>query len=231
MDSGLRDPYRVVMEADMADSDSQRYRLRFEQRQWAWQAEAALCNAQWQGDTDFSSLFTNLGGWYERTDGGTVSDEIVAFAPIATDSGPYDPLSYQPGTDTLLLRQRADYQPFSWTMPDSSVIETREPAGELLQRTASILLVLWRDIGWAGGDVYQAAAYRLDEDGLTIKWGPFAETSARPWQPYPLSFRPSPAPKPQCSATTTTSSRATDSLLYGSTCQAQRAATWTYTHC
>lgn len=178
MDSNRRDPYGVVMEADMADLDSQRYRPRFELLQWAWRAEAALCNAQWQGDTDFSSLFTNLGGWYERTDASTVSDELVSFVPIAMETGEYDPSSYEPGTDTLILRQRAEYQPFSWTMPDTSVIETREPAGELLQRTPSSLLILWRDIGWAGGDVYQAAAYRLDQEGLTIKWGPFATTSA-----------------------------------------------------
>ncbi len=197
MDDIRRDPYGVVMEADMADPDSQRFRPRFEQLQWAWRAEAALCNAQWQGDTDFSSLFTNLGGWYERTDAGTVSDELVAFAPIATETGQYDPSSYEPGTDTLILRQRADYQPFSWTMPDTSVIETSEPAGELLQRTSSSLLILWRDIGWAGGGVYQAAAYRLDQDGLTIKWGPFATTSAAA-----LAAAPTLGPAEPCAETT-----------------------------
>jgi len=43
-----------------------------------------------------------------------------------------------------------------------------------VERTPSSLLIFWRDIGWSGGDVYQAAAYRLDENGLTIEWGPFA---------------------------------------------------------
>ncbi len=120
---------------------------------------------------------TPLGGWYERTDAGTVSDELVSFAPIAMETGLYNPSSYQPGTDTLILRQR-DYNvgPFSWAMPDSSVLEAWYPAGELVERTPSSLLVLWRDLGWSGGDVYQAAAYRLDEDGLTIEWGPFTTT-------------------------------------------------------
>ncbi len=177
MDGDSREAYEVVMEADMTDPDSQRYRPRFERPSWTWRAEAALCNAQWQGDTDFSSLFTNLGGWYEQSDGGTATDELVSFAPIATDTGLYNPASYEPGTETLILRQRAFYEPFSWEMPDHSVIETWEPAGELLQRTESSLLILWRDMGWTGGDVYQAAAYRLDEEGLTIEWGPFAESS------------------------------------------------------
>jgi len=57
------------------------------------------------------------------------------------------------------------------------MVEAWEPTGELLERTSTSLLVLWRDIGWVGGDVYQAAAYRLDENGLTIEWGPFEETS------------------------------------------------------
>ena len=178
MDSNRRDPYRVVMEGDMTDPDSQRYRPRFDLPRWAWQAEAALCNSQWQGGYDFSSLFTGLGGWYERSDAVIVSDELVSFVPIAMETGLYDPLSYEPGTDTLMLRQRAFYQPFSWTMPDATVLEAFEPAGELLQRTSSSLLILWRDLGWTGGDVYQAAAYRLDQHGLTIEWGPFATTSA-----------------------------------------------------
>jgi len=178
MDGERRDPFRPVMEADMADPDSQRYRLRFERPEWAWRAEAALCNAQWQGNSDFSDLFTSLGGWYERSDGGIVSDELVGFAPIAMETGMYDPSAYQPGVDTLVLRQRAFFDPFSWAMPDASVLDVYDPSGELLQRTSSSLLVLWRDIGWIGGDPYQAAAYRLDEDGLTIEWGPFAATEA-----------------------------------------------------
>ena len=82
-------------------------------------------------------------------------------------------------------------------MPDTSVIETSEPAGELLQRTSSSLLILWRDIGWAGGGVYQAAAYRLDQDGLTIKWGPFATTSAAA-----LAAAPTLGPAEPCAETT-----------------------------
>ncbi len=178
MDSNRRDPYGPLMEEDMTDPNSQRYRPRFERPEWAWQAEAALCNAPWQGNSDFSSLFTSLGGWYERTDAGTVSDELVGFAPISMDTGLYNSSSYQPGVDTLILRQRAFYGPFSWDMPDASVLEIYEPAGELLQQTPSSLLILWRDLGWVGGDVYQAAAYRLDADGLTIEWGPFAATAA-----------------------------------------------------
>jgi len=179
VNSDRRDDYRAVMEADMVDPSSQRYRPRWELRDWTWHAECALCNSLWQGGHDFSSLFTNLGGWYERTDVGTVSDEIVAFAPIATATGLYDPSSYQPGTDTLIVRQpEHSIGSYFWTMPDSSVLEVFYPAGEILERTASSLLILWRDLGWSGGDVYQAAAFRLDEEGLTIEWGPFATTAA-----------------------------------------------------
>ncbi len=175
VNSGRSNAYRVVMEADMVDPSSQKYRPRFELRDWTWQAECALCNSPWHSGYDFSSLFTNLGGWFERNDVGTVSDEIVAFAPIAVETGLYNPSAYQPGTDTLIIRQRAySTGPYLWTMPDSSVLEAYYPAGELMERTPSSLLIFWRDIGWSGGDVYQAAAYRLDEEGLTIEWGPFA---------------------------------------------------------
>ena len=197
MDGTRRDAYETVMEADMADPASQRYRIRFERPEWPWRAEAALCNSEWQGDTDFSSLFTSLGGWYERDDAGTVSDELVAFAPISMDTAPYEPASYETGTETLILRQRAYPQFFSWTMPDASEIEAFYPAGELLQRTSSSLLVLWRDIGWVGGNVYQAAAYRLDENGLTVKWGPFAATSAAA-----LAAAPTLGPAEPCDETT-----------------------------
>ena len=64
VNSDRRDAYRVVMEADMVDPSSQKYRPRFDLRDWTWQAECALCNSPWQGGYDFSSLFTNLGGWY-----------------------------------------------------------------------------------------------------------------------------------------------------------------------
>ena len=198
MGGDLRDAYKTVMEADMTDPDSQRYRTRFDWPQWAWRAEAALCNSEWQGDTDFSSLYTSLGGWYERDDAGTVSDELVAFAPIATETGLYDPGSYEPGTDTLILRQKASPGSFMWTMPDASVIEAFYPAGELLHETPSSLLVLWREeIGWGDGEVYQAAAYRLDDDGLTIKWGPFAATSAAA-----LAAAPTLGPAEPCDETT-----------------------------
>ncbi|MCJ7753036.1 MAG: hypothetical protein MUP13_00585, partial [Thermoanaerobaculales bacterium] len=86
---------------------------------------------------------------------------------------------------------------FSWTMPDASEVDTFYPAGELLQRTSSSLLVLWRDIGWVGGNVYQAAAYRLDENGLTVKWGPFAATSAAA-----LAAAPTLGPAEPCDETT-----------------------------
>ncbi len=177
IDSARLASYRMVMEADMADPYSQRYRPRFGFPEWAWRAEAALCNAPWQGKTGFSSLSTNLGGWFERTNAGTVSDEIVSFAAVAQDTGLYEAPSYQPGTETLILRQRSYFSaPFSWTMPDDSLIDADFPAGEILQQTASTLLVLWRNLGWAGGEVYQAATYRLDDEGLTIKWGEFEAT-------------------------------------------------------
>ena len=174
IDSERLAAYRSVMEADMADSYSQRYRPRHEFPVWAWMAEATLCNAPWQGPTDFSSLFTSLGGWFERTNAGVISDELVSFAPIAMDTGIFDAANYEPGTKTLILRRRAYFEAFTWTMPDASEIDTRDPSGEILNRTPSGLVVLWRNLGWVGGNVYQAAAYRLDEDGLTIKWGQFA---------------------------------------------------------
>jgi hypothetical protein len=46
----------------------------------------------------------------------------------------------------------------------------------VISETADSLLFKWRDI-WTGGPAYQRAAFRLDSQGLTIKWGAFSATA------------------------------------------------------
>lgn len=176
---------RGVMERDMLDPESLRYRDRSFTERWEWTAEAVLCTAPSHAPRDFSSLLTNLGGWYERSGAGTTPDEIVSFVQMFPDSPVYDSANYDPATQLLVLRGRQLNAPFSWTMPDLSVLEVYYPTGELRELDGDSFLVAWRGLGWTAGDppAYQRAAYRLDQDGLTIRWGALAADPASAAQP------------------------------------------------
>jgi hypothetical protein len=177
-----------VLDDDMANPAS----LRFERNQadkWIWAAEGRLCNAYSPLPNDFSSLDTRLGGWYERP----LSDEIVAFVTMARDTVSFDPLLYDArNKGRLVRRMHAFAAPWTWAMPDGTTARPFFPAGELLERTDSALLVKWRNIGYrdaSGADrpAYQWASYRLDRRlGLRIHWGPFLN-AAEDGVPPPLS--------------------------------------------
>ena len=126
----------------------------------------------------FGALYSQLGAWFERESSGTTQDEIFAFAPIAKETAVYDPLLYDPSDpDAFVRRQRAFGAPdFVWMMPGGGSVSPIRPAGELLELTADIMLIKWRETGF-GAPVYQRAAFRLDEDGLAIKWGVFGATA------------------------------------------------------
>jgi hypothetical protein len=128
---------------------------------------------------DVSQLYSFLGGWYEREEPGTTSNEIFSYAPIAKDVAAWDPSLYDPSDpDALVLLLRARGEPaYAWEMRDHSVISTDYPAGELLELTSDSMLIKWRDLGH-GAPVYHRTAYLLDADGLKIKWGVFADTSS-----------------------------------------------------
>jgi hypothetical protein len=170
----------AVMHLDMIHPESRRYVERFAAREWGWRGESALCNAETIEHVDFRNLDTQLGGWYQRDEPGTTADEVFAIFPIATDSAVYDPALYHsPDVSQLALRIRAHgVGPFSWTMPDASIVSPFYPLAEVLERTESALLLKWRDIGYTPADlpVYQRAAFLLDENGLKIAWGAFANT-------------------------------------------------------
>jgi hypothetical protein len=180
-----RDELRDVMERDMLDSTSPRYGDSPSTSRWKWTAEATLCTAPTRLPPDFSSLLTGLGGWFERSGAGTVRDEALAFVRMFPDTTVFDPGNYDPATQLLITRQRNFGSWFNWTMPDMSVVEAFYPAGELRELDGDSFLVMWRELGWTAGDlpVYQRAAYRLDENGLTIRWGPFAADPASAVQP------------------------------------------------
>lgn len=71
---------------------------------------------------------------------------------------------------------RIRFPGYIWTMPDASVVTPLLPAGEVISETADSLLVKWREI-WTGGAAYQRAAFRLDSQGLKVKWGDFSATA------------------------------------------------------
>lgn len=180
-----QDELRGVMERDMLDPASLRYRDSEFFSRWKWTAEATLCTAGTRLPADYRSLLTNLGSWYERSGGATTPDEIVSFVRMFPESAVFDPGNYGAGVQLLILRQRQFGLFFSWTMPDASVVEAFYPAGELSELDDDRFLVTWRGLGWTAGDppAYQRAAYRLDAAGLTVRWGAFAAAAASAVQP------------------------------------------------
>ena len=112
-------------------------------------------------------------------------DELFAIVPIAKDVAAYDSTLYTADVDYLITRARAyGSVPFQWDMPDGNVIGTFYPAGEVLELTPDSMLIKWRDLPWGSGEVFQCAAFLLDDLGLKIKWGNFAESVAGAILPY-----------------------------------------------
>ena len=192
LDPALPSRLQSAMVADMTNPASQRYRS-FQGADWRWRmnAESRLCMAPSAEPRDFRDLYTNLGGWYERGLPASM-DEIVGFAPIAKDTGLYDPSDYfSPATSMLLARRKKSPLPIVWDLPGRGTVSVAYPDGEIVERTADTLLIRWRNL-FPGSpptlpqDYWQRATYSLDATGLRIHWGAFALTPA-------LAVSPSPA--------------------------------------
>ena len=169
---------QALIDRQMADPQSQRYAA-WQGERWRWSGESRLCMAYSALPRDFSALFTNLGGWFEVASGGVVSNELVAFAPLATDTATFDPSQYEPGVDMIVLRQCSRDAAgclLRWRMPDGEDVVVDYPAGEIVERGPDSFVVKWRDIGGRAA-VYQRAAFLLSHTGLTIRWGAFADTA------------------------------------------------------
>jgi len=181
--AGRRGELQAVMDADMLDPDSQRYRDRLFYDRWQWTAQGGLCQAENLLPRDFSDLYTNFGGWFERSEPGTTVDELFSFVPIDTSATVYDPANYDSAAVSHLVIRNLQPGPYSWMMPDATTAEVFLAAGEVLERTADTMLIKWRDFNATNPVVYQRLAHRLDTDGLTIEWGNFASTPGAALQP------------------------------------------------
>ena len=73
----LRAQLQSVMDVDMASSASYRYGGTWQDRKWEWGAEGRLGLAYSPLPRDFSSLYTQLGGWFE-VGGGAGTIELFA---------------------------------------------------------------------------------------------------------------------------------------------------------
>jgi hypothetical protein len=174
--AALRAALQGVVDADMANPASQRFRLTAVNR-WEWAAEGLLCLAYSDQPGDFSSIHAKLGGWFERTAPGTTADELFAVAPIAKTAASYDPALYSSPTVDHLVTRRKVSGAFSWAVPGLGVVMPFYPSGEVLAETANTLLIRWRLDG-VPSDVFQRAAFLLDASGLKVKWGNYATTQA-----------------------------------------------------
>lgn len=169
-----RSEMQAVMDADMLDLDSLRYRDRSFTDRWQWTAQGGLCQAENLLPRDFSDLYTNLGGWFERPESGTTADELFSFVPIDKAAAAYDSTNYDSATVSALVIRNLWPGPYSWLMPDGTTAMVFVAVGEVLERTTDEMLIKWRDFNATNPVVYQRGAYRLDNNGLTIKWGNFA---------------------------------------------------------
>ena len=169
---------QAVLDADLADPATMRWREFPPQPRWTFAAEGGLCQSESSLPRDFSALYTNLGGWYERAEATTTPNELWSIVPIDRDAAAYDPENYDSPDVTHLVVRAKDPPPFVWTMPDATVVNAFLPAGELLELGTSTMLVKWRDLNLTNPEVYQRAAWLLDAEGVQIEWGNFASSSS-----------------------------------------------------
>ena len=188
LDGSRRADLQTVMDADMLDPDSLRYRNFIDR--WHWGAQGSLCQAESLLPRDFSDLYTNLGGWFERSESATTADELFSFVPIDKKAAAYDPSNYDSATVAALVIRNLWPGPYSWLMPDASTAEVFLAVGEVLERSSDEMLIKWRDFNATNPAVYQRVAYRLDGNGLTLKWGNFAASSGAAVSPILLVTEP-----------------------------------------
>jgi len=190
LDGSRRGELQTVMDSDMLDLDSLRYRDRHFTERWQWTAQGSLCQAESLLPRDFSDLYTNLGGWFERPESATIADELFSFVPIDKMAAAYDPSNYDSGAVDHLAIRGLWPPPYSWLMPDGTTANAFLPVGEVIERSSDELLIQWRDLNATNPVVYQRAAYRLDNDGLTLKWGNFAASAGAAVSPILLVTDP-----------------------------------------
>jgi hypothetical protein len=174
VDPANHDALQLMMDTDMANPTAYAYQWQ-QWRAWQFKAEARLCPVFSPFPSGFTDLYTDFGGWFERDDDGVVPDEMLAYVPIRKDVSSYDASLYHSAdVDALFHRKRSFDQRYTWLLPDTTLTMPCWPSGEVLDRTATGLLIKWRNSGCMEGDnlvFYQRAAYRLDDSGLTVKWG------------------------------------------------------------
>ena len=136
-----------------------------------WRAKMALSNQEASSSSDYSSLISALGGWWETTgetcDGiSNQCDELFSIFPIRKDTAFYAPASYHdPGVSYLAVHR------FRGEVPPTQFGEVIAPGAP--DPVAGTLVFEWRD--FTGALIgYQGAGYRVDAtaDRLRIRWGP-----------------------------------------------------------
>jgi hypothetical protein len=170
-----------ILDAEMLSPTSVRYWSSMN-NMWQWASEGAICMMASVGPSDFSSLFTHLGGtwWTLQSEPGAL--EAIAFPHIATTSLAYRPSLYSPGVDTLIVHARPNQPgepPFVGPTPDGGTLQGTLVYGEVLTLGSSDMLLHWRLYSGSGvmnppdaPDVYQSVAYYLDPNtGLKLRWG------------------------------------------------------------
>ena len=185
-----RNELQAVVDADMLDLDSLRYGDRFFTERWQWTAQGSLCQAESLLPRDFSDLYTNLGGWFERPESGTTADELFSYVPIDKSAAAYDSTHYDSEAVAHLVIRNLWPGPYSWLMPDSTTATVFVAVGEVLERTREEILIKWRDFNATNPVVYQRGAYRLDNNGLAVKWGNFAASPGAAVPPVLLDTDP-----------------------------------------
>lgn len=178
LSTNLQNTFQDMLNNDLRNPESQRYGA-WQKTMWQWRAESSICLSCSTYSNDLNGLYKDLGGWFERGDNGSTANELIAFVPIAKDSGSsYKSDLYDlSGPEWLILRRRNDSQTWNWAMDDTTIISTDYPAGEIIidDSENDALLVLWRDLGQATDvDSYQWIRYDVTGNVVTLKFGLFS---------------------------------------------------------
>lgn len=159
-----------LLERDAMNPRSFRYGWVPASQRWLTYSEMALSNQDRHDSSDYSSIFSALGGWYENDRDCTTAercDSIVAIFPISKNTRFYDASRYASANVSYLfqLGSRVPYE----LIRAGEVIEPVRP-----DPVAGRMLIAWR-VGDTPADAeYQAVSYRLEEDNrlLRMAWGP-----------------------------------------------------------
>lgn len=173
--SDLQDKFRSIIYYEATNPDSIRYRSYPDSEDWLTHAELVLNAGEPYKWDDYSTLYTNLWGWWEGDHTPCTyyqeprCDESLSLFPIHKESPYYDNALYHSAdVDYLIYREKGKAHQIGSLYGFGEVLAANPAISDA--NTQGTMTIKWRD-----RDViyYQALAYHLDVENkyLKIRWG------------------------------------------------------------